>query len=346
MPKLKMPNGEGSITKLTGRRRKPWLVRKTIGFIDKKQRMIVIGTYATYKEAMQALLEHNKNPKAFEAKKYTFENVYDGFCDAKYTSKGKDIPYRYIYTVKRFEKLLAISFADFKLFDYEEILKKETSPTVKRDIKTLLNQMYIYAIKHEITDRNVAQYIETEPIPESSMHQDYNEDEMKLLWKVAPIENFAKISLIYCYTGLRPSELLNIKSADVHLSEKYMIGGMKNDFSKNRIIPLAECILPFIKHFYNPANEYLINLENHKSPVTNQTIRPMRVSFNEKYGINHQLHDGRHTFATMADKAGANLIVTQLIMGHKPKELVSKTYIHKHLDDFLKVVNMLPKYNV
>jgi len=74
----------------------------------------------------------------------------------------------------------------------------------------------------------------------------------------------ARTALILC-SGFRPSELLKIKTADVNLEEKYMRGGIKTRASKNRVIPIAEKILPFVAEFYNPKNEYLMSNNGKKS---------------------------------------------------------------------------------
>ena len=60
---MKNPNGYGTVAKLSGNRRRPYMVRKTNGF-DKngKQTYIIIGYYATREEGMIALAEYNKNP--------------------------------------------------------------------------------------------------------------------------------------------------------------------------------------------------------------------------------------------------------------------------------------------
>ena len=60
---MRLPNGYGGVTKLSGRRRKPYMVRKTIGWhIDEKtdkkvQDYVVIGYAATKSEALQMLAE-------------------------------------------------------------------------------------------------------------------------------------------------------------------------------------------------------------------------------------------------------------------------------------------------
>ena len=113
------------------------------------------------------------------------------------------------------------------------------------------------------------------------------------------------------YTGLRPTELLEIQTENVHLDEKYMVGGMKTEAGKDRIIPLNDKIIPLVKNRYDPNKKSLP-------------------------------HDGRHTFASLMDSAGANDVCIKLIMGHSMKNDTTKgTYTHKTLEELLTEVNKI-----
>lgn len=65
---MKLPNGYGSVYKLSGKRRNPYIVRKTTGWtIDEatntaKQQYITIGYYPTRAKALEALANYNANP--------------------------------------------------------------------------------------------------------------------------------------------------------------------------------------------------------------------------------------------------------------------------------------------
>ena len=80
---MKLPNGYGSVVKLSGKRRKPWMVRKTTGYhIDpvkekKVNEYIIIGYAATKTESLQMLADYNRNPYDTKAAKMTFEEVYE-----------------------------------------------------------------------------------------------------------------------------------------------------------------------------------------------------------------------------------------------------------------------------
>ena len=80
---MKLPNGYGSVVKLSGKRRKPYQVRKTTGWhYDKEkdrqvQDMITVGYAATRAEGLQMLAEYNNNPFDTKAAKMTFSDVYE-----------------------------------------------------------------------------------------------------------------------------------------------------------------------------------------------------------------------------------------------------------------------------
>ena len=53
----------------------------------------------------------------------------------------------------------------------------------------------------------------------------------------------------------------------------------------------------------------------------------------ERLEMEHMPHDGRHTFASLMDKANANKLCTQLIMGHSPRVLIDSVYVHKTIEE-------------
>lgn len=84
---MKLPNGFGSVYKLSGRRRRPWVAAKTFGweFDEKgqkvKQKQQAIGYYATRQEAMTALVQYNENPYDLNFNKTTFSEVYEKWSE-------------------------------------------------------------------------------------------------------------------------------------------------------------------------------------------------------------------------------------------------------------------------
>ena len=87
---MRLPNGYGGITKLSGNRRNPWRVRVTVGWtIDEKtqktkQQYATIGYYPTKQKALQALADYNANPYNLETNNITFAEVYEKWSEKKF----------------------------------------------------------------------------------------------------------------------------------------------------------------------------------------------------------------------------------------------------------------------
>lgn len=60
---MRNPNGYGSVFRLKGRRRRPWIARVTTGWTDEgKQLTQTVGYFATKQEGMDALAIHRISP--------------------------------------------------------------------------------------------------------------------------------------------------------------------------------------------------------------------------------------------------------------------------------------------
>lgn len=211
-------------------------------------------------------------------------------------------------------------------------------------MKSLCGQMFKYAIDLEIVTTNFASLVEMPPKEESEIHKPFTEEELQVLWNNTD-DIGAVIALILCYTGMRPTELLTIKTADVHLEERYMRGGMKTAAGKNRIIPIAEKIYPLIKSIYNAEKDYFDIIDYNSKTV--EYYRRLKVHLWKKSPIlntlplKHLPHDGRHTCATLLDNAEVPLKLRQLILGHSSVDITNKVYTHKTTEQLIAAINRI-----
>ena len=80
---MRLPNGYGSVYKLSGKRRKPFIVKKTLGYhvnheTGKSVRDdIIIGYTETKAEGLQMLANYNDNPYDVKTSKMTFKDLYE-----------------------------------------------------------------------------------------------------------------------------------------------------------------------------------------------------------------------------------------------------------------------------
>ena len=92
---MKLPNGFGSVYKLSGRRRKPWAARKTTGWTwnEEKQKSYpvyqFIGYYATRQDALTALAEFNKDPYDLHIDTMQLSELYEKWSDVHFETVSK-----------------------------------------------------------------------------------------------------------------------------------------------------------------------------------------------------------------------------------------------------------------
>lgn len=145
------------------------------------------------------------------------------------------------------------------------------------------------------------------------------------------------LELLYT-SGLRISELCNLKISDLFLDEGFIrVVGKGN---KQRLVPLAHRAVKEIKLWLQERNEIKIKRgEEDMLFVSHQ--RGKRVSritvfhnlkiYVQRAGIEKNIspHTFRHTFATHLLEGGANLRAIQQMLGH---EKLGTTQLYTHID--------------
>ena len=80
---MKNPNRYGTVTKLSGKRRKPWIVKEGTSGKQKP-----IGYAATREEALMLLAEYNKKPWDIETDKITLQELFDLWLEKRAVKLG------------------------------------------------------------------------------------------------------------------------------------------------------------------------------------------------------------------------------------------------------------------
>lgn len=336
---MRLPNSYGSIVKLSGKRRRPYAVRITTGWTDEgRQIQKYLSYHAKRSDAMAALAEYNKSPYELDNQKITFAEMYDKWGTAR---RAGDVPRVYELAFRHLKNLHQVPFIDLRKRHIQaEIDSCKLSVSSLQHMKSLVSMMYKYAIDLELVTVNQASGIDLPMQEKSKIHQPFTVTEIQTLWQHT--DDFAaRIALILIYTGLRPSELLTITTDNVFLDERYMRGGLKTAASKNRIIPLADKILPFIRDMYSPKNKYLVMQNGHGLTYSAMkhywlTSQPLQSLPNK-----HLPHDGRHTCATLLSNAEIDLKIIQMILGHRSRNITEHVYMHKSLEQLLIAINKI-----
>jgi hypothetical protein len=163
---MRLPNGYGSVYKLSGKRRKPFIVRKTVGWdVDEKtgklkQLYKTIGYYETRPLAIKALSEYNDNPYDVDTD-ITFSEVYEKWLTRRMDKLSDSSLKCYKMAYKLSESLYDKRFIDIRTEHLQDVIDNcgKGYDTVRK-IRVLYNQLYDYAMEHDIVSKKYAEYIE------------------------------------------------------------------------------------------------------------------------------------------------------------------------------------------
>ncbi|MDQ0361639.1 tyrosine-type recombinase/integrase [Breznakia pachnodae] len=227
----------------------------------------------------------------------------------------------------------------------EHLNKAYKSKSVKRKIATI-KAFFNYLEFEEKIELNPMRKIRVsikEPItlPKTIQHNDLD-NLYKLLysWKkeINEEKEYNNILRDICIlellisTGIRVSEISDLKPSDINLSEKnILISGKGN---KERIVQIGS------KELYDILSEYMLDtqvqsnpylfMNKRKSRISDQSIRMLISKYAKLAGITERItpHMFRHTFATYLLEEDVDIRYIQKILGHSS---ITTTQIYTHI---------------
>lgn len=332
---MRRGNGEGSIFKLSGKRRKPYAVRITVGYTDEgKQQYKYLGYYAKITDAKTALREYLTDPYDLSMKDITLMDIFEKW--RKQNDLAETTVQSYVSAMNQAKRLHKVNIRDIKAIHIESVME-DMKPHMKSVFKNAMSHVYKYGMKHEMVDKNIMDLISVRTNVEAKEKTPFTLEEIERLRSYK--HHLNDTFFILLYTGMRISELLDIETKNVHLEERYMIGGKKTTAGQNRIIPIHDEIFDLIKTRYDNGGKYLIMKNGRK--VQYATYRNTYWNImNEQFGFEHTPHDTRHTFTSFADKCEVNRVALKRILGHALSDITDH-YTHKDVCELLREVNKL-----
>lgn len=337
---MKNENGFGCIVCLdkTGKkRRKPWAVRITTGWKDGKQQRKYLGYYRTQAEALMALADYHKNGINVDLTNLTFNEVYAMWME-RLEKKGASYTVMHIHkmTKDRIGKIGDMAIKDIRNAQLQQWLDNvNLKAASKSKARSTLNQLFKFAVKHDMISRNVAEGLEiTEKIEKTGAI--FTDEEIATLWEHKN-DDIAQQLLILIYTGMRIGEMLKVKREDINFEEQYIIGGSKTEAGRDRVIPLHDKIVPFVKNQMGNG-KYLINSKTGKSMPYN-TTRLLYADYFKSFGMNHKIHDTRKTAVSLMHSAGIPMETIRIIVGHSGKGITEQVYLYKTPKELVEVIN-------
>lgn len=261
---------------------------------------------------------------------------------------SKDTIINYVDDLDDFESYLEdrhitnIKQVDYNLVrEYLMLLhdKKYAKKTISRHISTL-KSFFKYLLSEHIIDNNPMTLITTPKLDKKLPQVLYYDDLDKLL-NIPNGDTFKDLrdslilELLYS-TGIRVSELVDIKIKDINQSEMQI--NIWGKGSKERIVIYGKlCEKKLITYMRKRSelnkggSDYLL-LNNHGKPLTTRGVRYIIDQIIKKGGLKFHIspHVLRHTFATHMLNEGADLKSVQELLGH---ENLSTTQIYTHVSN-------------
>lgn len=334
---MKLPNGYGSVYRLHGNRRKPWAVRVTVSRDPWKYRYL--GYYESQEEALTALALYNKDPFDLDARSITFAEVYEKWSAEHYQKISASAIRAYRAAYIPCAPLYGMPFADIRLAHLQGTIDQcgKNHPTMEK-MKLLMSQLYTFAMRNDLCTKDYSEYVDIQQYkdrnPDGTDRKPFTADEIRSLWSRS--DQDASIILMLIYTGVRISELLDLKKEDVNLEGQYFNVTAAKTAAGVRKVPIADRILPFFREWMDRSPcEYLLCSATGKHMIyRTYLIRHWTEA-------DHKPHDTRHTCISMLADAGVDERIIKRIVGHKGTGVTETVYTHLDFQLLLDAVNLL-----
>ena len=349
----RMPNGYGAIVKLSGRRRKPYAVRITTGYVlrgtEDNPRAVQQYRYLEYfakrTDAVKYLADYNAGIRVREhtavADMPTFKEVYTMAMEERRASKkgiSDSIKRSYRAAFNRLSPVHDVKVCNLRHNDVQPVLNqnKDMSQSTVRNMIIVCRMVSEYARKCEYTDTDFSAHLTGNYVDQKEIHHPFTHNEIQRLWKDKS-ETAACFTLITIYTGLRPSELLRASVSASDITRGYFIAGSKTTAGKNRTIPIHPDIKPVLMRLVADS------ATGHLFP--DQQLALFRTHYWDPYMrdacMEHLPHDGRHTCATLMESAGIPLARRKLILGHSITDITDGVYTHVKPEDLIAEISKI-----
>jgi integrase/recombinase XerD len=243
---------------------------------------------------------------------------------------------------KNIKDILDISHEEILLF-LEDLFKTYGESSISR-ILSSLRTFYKFLLKENVVLKNPFSEINNPKKPQNLI-EILDETEVKNFLEKLPqstkleMRDKAMFELLYS-SGLRVSELVGLKLNNIDYEENLVRCIGKGN--KERIVPVGETAIHYLKTYINAARFNLQNSKSNKSTdfcflnkngakLTRQGFWKILKKYEKEFNINKRIypHLFRHSYATHMLERGADLRVVQELLGHSS---ISTTEIYTNIN--------------
>ena len=345
--RMRLPNGFGQISEIKqGNLRNRFRAMVNVGFREDGRPIAKIlkpqGYFATYNEAYIALLEYHKDPRAF-GDKTTLRDLYPKWKE-EYLKDKKSSHAKYIldYGFRQCSSIVDMPVQEIRVKDIKRVMDENAGipKGSMTQVRNFLNQIFDYCVTRELIERNPArEYVGKTKISAEKHHKPFDEWEISTLWAHSGENIFVDMVLIGCYSGWRPSELCDLRTANI--SSDTMTGGMKTDAGKNRVVPIHPKIQPLVEKYRAEDNEYLFCRKG-KHILYQYYMKEFKKLMKEyQLDSGHKPHDCRVQFISALKAAEVDEYIIKRLVGHSITDITENIYTHRSVSQLREAVEKI-----
>ena len=358
----KRASGSGTITKLSGKRSKPYQAfRAAVTNEDGDTIRKLVGTYATYAEAEDALRADKAEqaaPPASEYTDFTLQQIFDEWKKTRdYKDLAKQTQDNYKAAFKYLKPFHGWKFRDLRRPQFQQAIDAAEAAGKSRStmekIKVISTILSDFACENDVTVKNYASNVKLPAEGKKKPPEYFSEIEVAKLDKVVG-DPMIDMTMVVIYTGMRISEMTRLTKFDVDLKEMLITGGVKTEAGKDRIIPIHPRIQQIIVRLYNECEKYIfeetVSVGNKKKGTDRIVKKPYRYEhFCDLYypalqraGVRRLTpHKARHTFFTRLDDKCEDKLGMAMVGGHSDPNFTERTYVHPDVERLRRVIACL-----
>lgn len=240
------------------------------------------------------------------------------------------------------EKGAKSDISNFTIDDVKDFLKDSKDKNL-RSLQRLLSTLRLYAkflVLEHVREDNPLTLIEN-PKSGTYLPVDMSEQDVDAILSAPDLQTYdgvrdkAMLEMLYA-TGLRVSELVNLKFENVNLKESYIIVRGKGD--KERCVFFGEVAYKYLNLYLETMRNnvdpkkkcpFIFLARKEAKPITRNTFWVHVKNLGKKAGLIHlpSPHTFRHAFATHLLNHNADLRTVQMLLGHSSL-LTTQIYTH------------------
>ena len=244
------------------------------------------------------------------------------------------------YTEQHHLDIVHTSFEQLQAFLFDTF-KTCTSPATQARVLAGIHAWYRFLLYKNYIDQDPSELLEG-PRKEKHLPTILSLDEINEMVSAIDLSsneghrNRAMIEMLYG-SGLRVSELVNLKQSNIYLDEQYML--IEGKGSKQRLVPFSPVAGEWYRYWLDeratwplkPESKDIAFVNRYGRPLTRAMVFTIVKRLCAAAGISKTVspHTLRHSFATHLLQNGADLRIIQQLLGH---EDLATTEIYTHLE--------------